>query len=230
MAPKTCSLMRSGAPSAWRTGTKGPFKARFAAVRVRDADGPPQRIGTRVSNICRGTRSGSSANSAPSGEQKYYLANLPAEAGLKTSGRDHQGSMDLRAGAPATKRRTRPRPLRGPLMARPSSSRPDDHDRIRLPSASSPPSKNEKREKKMNGPPRAKLADRAPRYRRSHHATASALPNCRRWVRAGLRPKLNLQRASVPIPKFASSCGALVCELRNQNSCQLNPLSHLKCR
>ena len=28
----------------WRHGTKGELKARFAAVRVRIADGPPQRI------------------------------------------------------------------------------------------------------------------------------------------------------------------------------------------
>src|SRR5450759_4278296 len=28
----------------WRNGTKGRLKARFAAVRVRTADGPPQRI------------------------------------------------------------------------------------------------------------------------------------------------------------------------------------------
>ena len=28
----------------WRTGTKGQLKACFAAVRVRIADGPPQRI------------------------------------------------------------------------------------------------------------------------------------------------------------------------------------------
>src|SRR5262249_36787305 len=28
----------------WRTGTKGKLKARFTAVRVRTADGPPQRI------------------------------------------------------------------------------------------------------------------------------------------------------------------------------------------
>ena len=38
----------------WRTGTKGKLKARFAAIRVRIADGPPQRIGTRASNICPG--------------------------------------------------------------------------------------------------------------------------------------------------------------------------------
>ena len=28
----------------WRNGTKGKLEARFAAVRVRTADGPPQRI------------------------------------------------------------------------------------------------------------------------------------------------------------------------------------------
>ena len=32
---------------AWRKGTKGPLKARFAAVRVRVADGQPQRIGDK---------------------------------------------------------------------------------------------------------------------------------------------------------------------------------------
>jgi len=46
----------------WRNGTKGRLKARFAAVRVRIADGPPQRIRDRVSSICRATRLGSSAN------------------------------------------------------------------------------------------------------------------------------------------------------------------------
>ncbi len=29
----------------WRRGTKGKLSARFAAMRVRVADGPPQRIG-----------------------------------------------------------------------------------------------------------------------------------------------------------------------------------------
>jgi SRSO17 transposase len=46
----------------WRTGTKGKLKARFAAVRVRTADGPRSGSGTRVSNICRETRPGLSAN------------------------------------------------------------------------------------------------------------------------------------------------------------------------
>ena len=44
-----CRRKRCWRPPRWRTvswrhGTKGPLKARFAAVRVRVADGPPQRI------------------------------------------------------------------------------------------------------------------------------------------------------------------------------------------
>ena len=48
----------------WRTGTKGKLKARFAAVRVRTADGPPQRIGIMASNICPAMKPGLSANTA----------------------------------------------------------------------------------------------------------------------------------------------------------------------
>ena len=46
----------------WRTGTKGKLRARSAAVRVRVADGSPQRISTRRINICQGSKLGSSAN------------------------------------------------------------------------------------------------------------------------------------------------------------------------
>ena len=49
---------------AWRKGTKGPLKARFAAVRVRVADGPPNGSATRACSICRATRFGSSASDA----------------------------------------------------------------------------------------------------------------------------------------------------------------------
>ena len=68
---------------AWRKGTKGLLKARFAAVRVRVADGPPERMATRACSICRAKRSGSSA-SAHVQQAEYYLANLPPNANLKT--------------------------------------------------------------------------------------------------------------------------------------------------
>src|SRR5215468_11171263 len=55
--------------------------------------------------------------------------------------------MDLRTGPPADERRTRPRPFRGPILARPSPTRAHDNDRLRLPSASSPhPSETGKKE------------------------------------------------------------------------------------
>ena len=63
---------------AWRKGTKGPLKARFAAVRVRVADGPPQRIGDKGMQHMPGEEVWLV------GERKYYLANLPADADLKT--------------------------------------------------------------------------------------------------------------------------------------------------
>src|SRR5215813_3814021 len=63
------------------------------------------------------------------------------------SGCHHQGTMDLRTGPPADERRTRPRPLRGPILARPSLTCAHDNDRLRLPSASSPhPSETGKKE------------------------------------------------------------------------------------
>src|SRR5215471_12050275 len=55
--------------------------------------------------------------------------------------------MDLRAGSPAAQRRTRSRPLRGPVLARSSPTRAYDDDRVCLPPASPPrSSKAEKKE------------------------------------------------------------------------------------
>ena len=67
----------------WRTGTKGKLKARFAAVRIRTADGPPQRIRDKGQQHLPGDEAGLIGEHRASGEKKYYLANLPA-AGLRT--------------------------------------------------------------------------------------------------------------------------------------------------
>jgi SRSO17 transposase len=69
---------------AWRKGTKGPLKARFAALRVRVADGPPQRIGDKGMQHMPGEEVWLVGERRASGEQKYYLANLPADANLRT--------------------------------------------------------------------------------------------------------------------------------------------------
>jgi SRSO17 transposase len=68
----------------WRTGTKGKLKARFAAVRVRVADGPPQRIRDKGQQHLPGEEVWLVAEHRASGEKKYYLANLPANTNLRT--------------------------------------------------------------------------------------------------------------------------------------------------
>jgi SRSO17 transposase len=68
----------------WRSGTKGKLKARFAAVRVRVADGPPQRIRDKGQQHLPGDQAWLIGEHRISGEKKYYLANLPAKMDLRT--------------------------------------------------------------------------------------------------------------------------------------------------
>jgi SRSO17 transposase len=68
----------------WRNGTKGKLEARFAAVRVRTADGPPQRIKDKGQQHLPGDEAWLIGEHRVSGEKKYYLANLPAKADLRT--------------------------------------------------------------------------------------------------------------------------------------------------
>ena len=68
----------------WRKGTKGPLAASFAAVRVRIADGPPQRIHDKGMQHMPGEEAWLVGERRASGERKYYLSNLPPDANLKT--------------------------------------------------------------------------------------------------------------------------------------------------
>jgi SRSO17 transposase len=68
----------------WRTGTKGKLLARFAAVRVRVADGPPQRIRDKGQQHLPGEQAWLIGEHRMSGEKKYYLANLSAKTDLCT--------------------------------------------------------------------------------------------------------------------------------------------------
>ncbi len=68
----------------WRSGTKGRLKAQFAAVRVRTADGPPQRIWDKGQQHLPGDEAWLIGEQRASGEKKYYLANLPAATDLRT--------------------------------------------------------------------------------------------------------------------------------------------------
>lgn len=67
----------------WRRGVKGALAARFAAIRVRVADGPPQRIGRMGAQHLPGQEVWLVGEHRSSGERKDYLANLPPDTSLK---------------------------------------------------------------------------------------------------------------------------------------------------
>jgi SRSO17 transposase len=67
----------------WRRGTKGRLVARFAALRVRVADGPPQRIHDMGAQHLPGEEVWVVGEQRSTGERKYYLSNLPADTSLK---------------------------------------------------------------------------------------------------------------------------------------------------
>lgn len=68
----------------WRRGAKGRLAARFAALRVRLADGPPQRIHAMGAQHLPGEEVWAVGEQRSTGERKYYLSNLPADADLHT--------------------------------------------------------------------------------------------------------------------------------------------------
>ena len=68
----------------WRRGPKARLSARFAALRVRVADGPPQRIHDMGAQHLPGEEVWVVGESRTSGERRYRLSNLPADAGLRT--------------------------------------------------------------------------------------------------------------------------------------------------
>ena len=67
----------------WRRGTKGRLSARFAAMRVRVADGPAQRIHDMGAQHLPGEEVWVIGEHRSTGERKYYLSNLPANIPLK---------------------------------------------------------------------------------------------------------------------------------------------------
>ncbi len=64
---------------AWRNGTKGPLSARFAAMRVRVADGPRNADQVRLPS----EEVWLIGEWRDNGEKKYYLSNLPKRTSLR---------------------------------------------------------------------------------------------------------------------------------------------------
>ena len=67
----------------WRRGAKGRLSARFAAVRVRVADAPTQRIRDMGHQHMPGDEAWLIGEHRASGERKYYLSNLPSSTPIK---------------------------------------------------------------------------------------------------------------------------------------------------
>jgi SRSO17 transposase len=67
----------------WRCGTKGPLQAKFAAVRVRVADGPAVQLRGHAAQHLPGDEVWLVGEHRTSGERKYYLSNLPPDTTLK---------------------------------------------------------------------------------------------------------------------------------------------------
>lgn len=67
----------------WRRGTKGRLSARFSALRVRVADGTPQRIHDMGAQHLPGEEVWLVGEHRSSGERKYYLSNLPPDTTMK---------------------------------------------------------------------------------------------------------------------------------------------------
>ena len=80
-APSAAEAMLASAAwrrISWRHGTKGPLAAEFAALRVRPAEGDQLRNGWHLP----GEEIWLVGERRASGEQKYYLSNLPADTPL----------------------------------------------------------------------------------------------------------------------------------------------------
>src|SRR4030088_2003540 len=121
------------------------------------------------------------------GREKILSRQPAGKDGPAHLGGHYQGAMDLRAGSPAAERRTRSRSLRGTILARPSSPRPHDDDRVRLPPESPP--RNSKAGKKES-------TDRRPSRLCQLCATPSSSSSLDYPRRTATLPKMYLQRAA----------------------------------
>ena len=159
----------------WRTGTKGKLKARFAAVRVRTADGPPQRIRDKGQQHLPGDEAWLIGEHRPSGEKKYSSCQPARQDAPARARRHHQArwickqahqQLKEELGLDHFEGRSWQGLHRHALMTMIAYAFLQHRRLIQA-----------KREtKKQRTTTSAELASRAPRCRRSHHATASAVP------------------------------------------------------
>jgi SRSO17 transposase len=160
----------------WRNGTKGKLRARFAAVRIRTADGPPQRIRDKGQQHLPGDEAWLIGEHRSSGEKKYYLASLSAKTDLRTLAATikarwicEQAHQQLKEelGLDHFEGRSWQGLHRHALMTMIAYAFLQ-HRRL---------AKARREKKNQRAATSTKPASRAPRHRRAHHSTAaSAMP------------------------------------------------------
>src|SRR5258707_588049 len=186
----------------WRTGTKGKLKARFAAVRVRIADGPPQRIRDKGQQHLPGDEAWLIGEHRTSGEKKYYLANLPAgtdlralSATIKARWICEQAHQQLKEelGLDHFEGRSWQGLHRHALMTMIAYAFLQ-HRRL---------AKAGRGNKNRRTSASTKLAGRTPRHRRSHSSTAiSAMPILQQSAKVVLRPVAETSRDKMDAGSF----------------------------
>lgn len=158
----------------WRSGTKGRLKARFAALRVRTADGPPQRIWDKGQQHLPGDEAWLIGEQRASGEKKYYLANLPAATDLCTLAATIKARWICEQAHQQLKEELGLDHFEGRSWQ--GLHRPYDNDCLRLPATSSPRIRGAEK-KNQRASASTNDARRTSRHRRSHpSAAASAVP------------------------------------------------------
>lgn len=169
----------------WRRGTKGPLQARFAAVRVRIADGPAVQLHGHAAQHLPGEEVWLVGEHRLSGERKYYLSNLPPKASLKQLAFLIKARWICEQAHQQLKGRAWARSLRGALVARAASTCADDADRLSVPAASAFTGSHRGERKASEPPPQPSLP--AIRRRLLYHL-AHALPLRCPFCRARFTP------------------------------------------
>jgi hypothetical protein len=118
-------------------GHKGRLVARFAAMRVRIADGAPQRIGAAGAQHMPGEEVWLVGEHRSSGERKYYLSNLPGDTPVKEVAGAIKPAGSVSRPISSSRKNWAWITLRT-ILDRPSPTRLDDDDGLRVP-ATSPP-------------------------------------------------------------------------------------------
>jgi SRSO17 transposase len=118
----------------WRRGTRGRLTCRFAARRIRVADGHKHRTRDNRMQCMPGDEVWLVGERRPSGEQKYYLSNLPPETPLRKLAATIKARWICEQAHQQLKEELGLDHFEGRSLDRAPSTRLDDDDGLRLPS------------------------------------------------------------------------------------------------